>query len=158
IIRQGDAAGNFFILIEGEVSVMKATDSGAESEIARLGPAHYFGDAGLLAGAQSPATVRCRDVAVHVLIMARAEFISLVDDMALLSSEIALLIRRRFLARRLRAAMPQLSGTELAAFSDDLQMEKVAAGGVIVRQGDIAETFHIVAAGKVEVVLEDEGA
>jgi cytochrome P450/CRP-like cAMP-binding protein len=154
IVRQGEESQHFFILVEGEVAVLTADAEGNESETARLGPAQYFGEAGLLSAADSPVTVRCLAATVHVLVMAREEFLSLVADMDLLSSDIALLARRRFLAKRLRDAIPQLSGGELSAYSDDLKLEKIDAGAVIVRQGDIAETFHIVTAGAVEVVVD----
>jgi CRP-like cAMP-binding protein len=158
IVRQGDAAEHFFILVEGAVAVLRPDAQGVEKEDGRLGPAQHFGEAGLLAGARSPTTIRCLDAPVRVLAMAREEFLSLVAEVDLLSSDIALLARRRYLSQRLRAAMPRLSGTELAAYSDDLKLEKILPGAVIIRQGEAAETFHIVAAGTVEVVLQpDEG-
>jgi cytochrome P450/CRP-like cAMP-binding protein len=154
IVRQGEEAAEFFILVEGDVAVLKEEAPGTLREEARLRPAQHFGETGLLAAAPSPFTVRCLDQPVRVLAMAREEFLSLVAEVDVLSSDIALLARRRYLAERLRAAMPKLSGSELAAYSDDLSLDKVAPGALIIRQGDPAETFHIVAAGAVEVVLE----
>lgn len=154
IVRQGEDAAHFYILVEGDVVVTKENAPGVEIEEARLGPAQHFGEVGLLAGAPSPTTIRVLESPVRVLAMSRDEFLSLVAEVDLLSSDIALLARRRYLAQRLRAAMPKLSGSELAAYSDDLKLEKIEPGRVIIRQGDAAETFHIVAAGTVEVVLE----
>ena len=153
ILRQGDPAEHFNIIVAGDVAVLKNDAQGAERQEGRLGPAQHFGEVGLLAGVGSPTTVRSLDAPVRVLAMAREEFLSLVAEVDLLSSDIALLARRRYLAQRLRTAMPQLSGSELEAYSDDLKLEKIASGAVIIRQGDAAETFHIVAAGTVEVVL-----
>ena len=155
IVRQGDAAASFFIIVEGEVAMAQTGSENAAREICRLGPAQHFGEVGLLAGSPAQATIRCLDRSVRVLVMAREEFLSMVADVDLLSSDIALLARRRYLAQSLRAAMPQLNSSELASSADDLKLDKVAAGAVIVRQGDAADTFHIVAAGAVEVVLEE---
>jgi CRP-like cAMP-binding protein/cytochrome P450 len=158
ILTQGEASGHFFILVEGDVAVLQTDAEGRETQTGRLGPSQHFGETGLLAGAASPVTVRCLEAPAQVLAMARDDFLAMVADLDLLSSDIALLARRRFLAQRLRAAMPQLNGGELAAYSDELKLERIPAGTVIVRQGDIAETFHIVAAGAVEVIVDgDEG-
>jgi len=154
IVRQGEDAAQFYILVEGEVAILEPDAQGTPREAGRLGPAQHFGEIGLLAGAPSPATIRCLAEPVRVLAMARDEFLSLVAEVDVLSSDIALLARRRYLAERLRAAMPKLSGSELAAYSDDLKLEQIAPGALIIRRGDAAETFHIVAAGTVEVVLE----
>jgi cytochrome P450/CRP-like cAMP-binding protein len=158
IIRHGETAEHFYIVVEGDVATFETDANGHETETAHLGPSQYFGEVGLLAGADSPVTVRCLAAPVHVLAMGREEYLTMVADMDLLSSDIALLARRRFIAQRLRAAMPQLSGGELTAYSGELKLEKIAPGAIIVRQGETAETFHIVAAGAVEVVMEsDEG-
>jgi CRP-like cAMP-binding protein len=154
ILRQGEESSHFFVLVEGDVAVLKQDAQGVAREEGRLGPAQHFGETGLLAGAPSPLAIRALDAPVRVLAMSRDTFLGLVAEVDVLSSDIALLARRRYLAERLRAAMPKLSGSELAAYSDDLKLEKIAPGAVIIRQGDAAETFHIVAAGTVEVLLE----
>ena len=157
IIRQGDYAEDFFILMEGDAAVWKEQGDGITTEVARLRPGQYFGEIGLLNGGRRTATVRALDARVRVLAMNREEFLGLVTDLDVLSGDIALMARRHFMAERLRRAMPTLGGRDLAAHSDRFRLERIPPGAVIFRQGDVAETFHVLAAGEAEVVLEKDG-
>ncbi len=48
IIRQGEPADRFYIIVQGEVVVTQIDGGGEAAEIARLGPGDYFGEIGLL--------------------------------------------------------------------------------------------------------------
>jgi len=52
IIREGDAGDKLFLISEGEVEVVRH-----DHEVARLGPAEFFGEAALLSGQPRNATV-----------------------------------------------------------------------------------------------------
>jgi putative ABC transport system ATP-binding protein len=52
IIREGDAGGELFLISEGEVEVIRH-----DHEVARLGPAEFFGEVALLSGEPRNATV-----------------------------------------------------------------------------------------------------
>jgi len=52
IIREGEAGDKLFLISEGEVEVMRR-----DHEVARLGPAEFFGEAALLSGEPRNATV-----------------------------------------------------------------------------------------------------
>jgi putative ABC transport system ATP-binding protein len=52
IIREGDAGNQLFLISEGEVEVLRE-----DHEVARLGPAEFFGEAALLSGQPRNATV-----------------------------------------------------------------------------------------------------
>jgi CRP-like cAMP-binding protein/cytochrome P450 len=153
ILRQGDPADGFYVLVEGEVAVSKTQAGGQDTEVARLRPGAHFGELGLLRGAPRNATIRCTEPS-RVLAMDRGEFLSLVADVDVLSADIALLARRRFVADRLRRAMPRLGGAEIEAFADQFRLERVPPHTLVLRQGEPAETFHVLAGGSVEVVLE----
>jgi CRP-like cAMP-binding protein/cytochrome P450 len=56
VLREGDPADHFFVLIEGEVEVSRAGPGGA-TVVAVLGAGEYFGEVGLLHGAPRNATV-----------------------------------------------------------------------------------------------------
>lgn len=57
IIRQGDRPDRFYIVVEGEVSVIQMND-GRETEIARLGAGEMFGEMGILMETRRTADVR----------------------------------------------------------------------------------------------------
>jgi MFS family permease len=57
LIREGEAAGALYVLLEGEVAVSARGESGHERPIRRLGPESYFGEIGLLEHIPRTATV-----------------------------------------------------------------------------------------------------
>jgi cytochrome P450/CRP-like cAMP-binding protein len=155
IYRRGDVAEEFFILIEGEVCVARTDPKSETGEAARWYPGQFFGESELLSGSARIDTVTCSGaLPVKVLVMRRDVFVNTVTEADLLSSDIAHLARRRFLAHRLAEALPQLSGREVHEFACEFQLERIAGQALIVRQGDQGETFHIVASGAVEVFRE----
>ncbi len=68
IIRQGGRPDKFFIISDGEVSVIRRTNDGGEVELARLGKGEVFGEMGILTGNRRTADVRANtDVAAFAL-------------------------------------------------------------------------------------------
>jgi MFS family permease len=58
IIREGDEADDFFVLIDGEVDVVAAGEAGVEHALGTLSPPNYFGEIGLLEQRPRTATVK----------------------------------------------------------------------------------------------------
>jgi len=58
IIRQGEAADTFYILLEGFVNVLHTNKNGRTKLVARLTSGDYFGEIGLLQGTPRIATVK----------------------------------------------------------------------------------------------------
>ncbi|MDZ8087841.1 MAG: ATP-binding cassette domain-containing protein [Nostoc sp. DedQUE12b] len=75
VIRQGDVADKFYILIEGEVEIIQEF-SGSESKLLNtLGPNNYFGEIGLLHETTRKATVRvAHNAAIKVIAIDRSDF------------------------------------------------------------------------------------
>lgn len=78
IVRQGDRADRFYIIVEGEVEVVHLTDRGEEVELARLGPGEMFGEMGILLEARRTADVRA-NTAVSLLALDWDDFKALVS-------------------------------------------------------------------------------
>ena len=154
IIRQGEAATEFFIIIEGHARLTKRDPNGEEKEVARLGPGDSFGGTDLLTGGPSTVSASCLDAPLKAQIMPREMFVTAVTEVDLLGSDIALMAQRQFLARRLAQALPQLTGKEAQHFANEFHLERVPGGDVIIRQGDPGETFYIIVSGAVEVFWE----
>jgi CRP-like cAMP-binding protein len=73
IIRQGHAGEELFVVEQGEVSVLLDRGSGAEVEVAKLGPGKFFGEMSLVTGEPRRATVRAR-TECEVLVVGKAAF------------------------------------------------------------------------------------
>ncbi len=58
IIRQGDPADTFYIIVEGLVEVTHKNEQGQDHVISRLTQGQYFGEIGLLEGGTRIATIR----------------------------------------------------------------------------------------------------
>lgn len=58
LIREGDEADDFFVLIAGEVEVVASGEAGVERSLGVLAPPAYFGEIGLLEHLPRTATVR----------------------------------------------------------------------------------------------------
>jgi hypothetical protein len=63
VIRQGDVADDFFVLISGSLVVTKSVPGEAPVEVNRLRPGEGFGEIGLLGGVPRTATVAAAESA-----------------------------------------------------------------------------------------------
>ncbi|MCI5223679.1 MAG: ATP-binding cassette domain-containing protein [Candidatus Electrothrix sp. AR4] len=91
IIRQGDIATAFFILIRGEVEILHTRQDGKEKRIALLDKrGDYFGEIGLLQkNARRAATVRTTGLDnAEVLVIGCEDFLKMVEDSKMTQSVI----------------------------------------------------------------------
>lgn len=58
LFREGDAAAAMFVVISGEVEVLKRSRSGVEARVAVLGPSDWFGEMSIVDIQPRSATVR----------------------------------------------------------------------------------------------------
>jgi CRP-like cAMP-binding protein/cytochrome P450 len=152
IIREGDPADTFYVLLEGEVQVTKGPE---EQPVKRLKPGTYFGERGLIGDGRRQAN--CRAVTnVLVLEMGEEDFHAIVRESDLVPGEIATAAKRSYLTSRIRAAIPHIDTRELALAGvlEGARIEDHAAGTKIIVQGDDADTFYILLDGRVRVLEE----
>lgn len=102
IVREGDEAREMFVVVEGEVEIIKRGKGGAEARVALLGAGAWFGEMSIL-------DIQRRSATVRTLRPSRLVRISLADLDLLYREDIksyALLVLNlaRELSRRLRAA------------------------------------------------------
>ena len=89
IIRQGDPARRFYIVLRGAVDVVNHHPAG-DIVIGSLGPGEYFGEIGLLQGRPRMATVRAAaDSEAEVMALDEASFRALMTESQQTSEEIA---------------------------------------------------------------------
>jgi CRP-like cAMP-binding protein/cytochrome P450 len=158
IIREGETAEEFFVMLEGQVEVVKNLRPPDENQIvvSRLGPGDYFGEIGLLRGIRRTASVRAA-TNVTLLVLDRETFITIVAECDLVSAQIADMVRRRVMATRLAETLPQLSPEQVARYLPNFTLIRYQPGQIIVRQGDPADMFYIITMGRAEVVNHRPG-
>jgi CRP-like cAMP-binding protein len=61
VVRQGDPAGELFVVLRGRVAVSAEAAGGENVKVNEMGPGEIFGEMALLTGARRAATVRAED-------------------------------------------------------------------------------------------------
>jgi len=102
VFREGEEARDLFVVIDGEMEVLKRSRSGTDARVAMLGPGDWFGEMGVLDVQARSATVRSL-APTRMLRVSSADLDSLyrfdVKSYALIVLNLA-----RELSRRLRVA------------------------------------------------------
>ena len=81
IIRQGDPADRFYILLHGRCEVIDHNPDGRDVTVDWREPGEYFGEIGLLQNQPRTATVRAGpDSEVEVMALDRKEFLAMTED------------------------------------------------------------------------------
>jgi len=150
IVRQGDPADAFYVLLSGRARVIKTTARGEEIVLNTLRPGSEFGEAALLSPAPRTATVRCSSI-VEALRLGRDDFATLINEFPELRGHLEVTQRYRTLQSFLYefsnfGRLPQPAINELV---HRLTAEKFKAGQRIIDKGDPAGPMYVVQSGKV---------
>ena len=93
IVRQGAPADKFFIIVDGEVEVIRE-DDGRRTQVATLTPGQFFGEIAILRDQPRAATVQAR-VSTTLLAMDRETFRALVAQSLGTAQDFDRLVRQR---------------------------------------------------------------
>lgn len=102
VFREGDSAREMFVVLSGEVEVLKRGKRGAEARVALLGPGDWFGEMSILDVQPRSATVTA--VAPSRLLKITSESLDALYRRDLKSYSLIVLNVARELSRRLRVA------------------------------------------------------
>jgi CRP-like cAMP-binding protein len=105
IIREGDQDRRLFVIVEGEVEVVKEQGSAKERRVRALGPCSYFGEMALLDDLVRSATVRATKE-TQVLSLEQTDLHKALMDNPSMAVELL-----RMLSRRVRAVEKSLVHT-----------------------------------------------
>lgn len=94
IVSQGEVGRELFLVISGEVEVVKLSADAPEELLGRLGPKEVFGERALLEDTKRTATVRAA-TPVDVLTVSRADFRTLVAQFRVLEEYFEKLLKER---------------------------------------------------------------
>ncbi len=145
LARAGTNAERFFLIDAGEVAVFHD-----ELEVATLAAGGYFGANALLAQGDYQFTYRAQGP-VTLLTIHRNDF----DPLLRADTTLARQVSSGAASRRLLKQMPlfsSLSPQEIAVIDGRLQRKRIAAGEIIIRQGQSRSHLFIVAQGRVEAL------
>lgn len=94
IIYQGHIGVGLFIVVTGQVDVIREDNEGVKHHMATLGPADYFGEFSLIDEAPRIATVIAKEP-TQCLILSRLDFLAVLQE----DSEMPLIIMRELVGR-----------------------------------------------------------
>jgi ATP-binding cassette subfamily B protein len=158
IVREGDPADAFYVVVTGSARVVKRGDNGQEVPLNKLGPGAGLGEVALLEGGTRSATVRASSE-VHALRLDRSVFTALERSDPEIHAELELQVRhhrtRDFL--RMNSVFAQLPATVLAGLISELQIRDFAAGDVVIREGDPPGSMYVVRDGRLRAYRAGEG-
>jgi len=100
IFREGEAAREFYVILNGEVEVFKVLQRGAEARLATLTPGHWFGEMSVLD--VQPRSSGVRALVPCTLLVVTARDLDALYRRDLKSYTLVVLNFARELARRLR--------------------------------------------------------
>jgi HlyB family type I secretion system ABC transporter len=158
VVREGDPADAYFILVTGRARAVKRGEDGKEVPLNSLQAGDGFGEAALLDGAHGvrSASIRCSS-AVTVLRIAREPFLELMRQAPELRGYVEMSRRWRSLHGFLHqsSSFGRLPPPALQALITQLEPVRVAKGARIVSEGDPAGPMYVVQKGRVRIFRKD---
>ena len=152
IVKQGEPADAFYVLVTGRARVLKEDAHGGETALNRLIPGDEFGESALFEGGTRVATVRA-STAVEALRLERGVFLGLLQEFPDLREALEMLANWRMLHGFLYefSNFGRLPTPALHALMAALKPTLAKKGDLIVLEGDPAGPMFILRAGRVRV-------
>ncbi|MGE3908443.1 MAG: cyclic nucleotide-binding domain-containing protein [Chloroflexota bacterium] len=150
ILRQGAHGDRFYLVLEGDVQVVRVAANEQTEQLALLGPGDYFGEAALVANVPRTATVIAVTPA-RLLSLDAGHFRRWLAGRV----DLGKAVHRSMVERDRLAALPLFAGVgsrELDRVAARMLVTRYSAGDTIVEQGGVGDRFFVIADGSVEVV------
>jgi HlyB family type I secretion system ABC transporter len=159
LVRQGEPADAFYVLVSGRARVVKADQNGNEIVLATLKPGDSFGEAALSEGGTRAATVRC-STAVEALRLDRADFLQLAEETPELKHHVEMTARYRAVHGFLYefSNFGRLPVPALRSLVEKLTPLERSKGESIIRQGDPPGAMFILEKGRARAFHSNNGA
>jgi CRP-like cAMP-binding protein len=155
VIRQGDPGAKFYIIAQGHVEVTQRDERGVSEVVNQLDRGDYFGELALLHDAPRNATCSAT-VPTDVLSLSRDDFQRLVKARFALREKVDRSIAWTQLLRRM-PLFAELDAQQVQLIAAQLREETYEPGAVIIRQGEIGETFYVIESGRVQISVTQDG-
>jgi CRP-like cAMP-binding protein/Zn-dependent protease len=156
VMRQGARGDRFYVLLEGQVRVIRIAADEREERLATLGPGDYFGEAALVANVPRTATV-VAETPARLLSLDAGHFRRWLASRV----DVDAAVHRTLAERERLAALPlfaDVGSAELDRLASQMLVTRYSSGDIIVEQGAAGDRFFVIVDGQVEVVRsEDDG-
>jgi CRP-like cAMP-binding protein len=156
VIEQGSKGDGFFIILEGEVAVVRRRNGGEGKTLATLGPGAFFGEMALVSRAKRAAEVRARE---HTVLL-RASKLQ-VETLSVRAPDIGKVLiafcHARMLENLIRISPvlspvpPEKRPTVIGAFTTDYKR----AGDVILQEGIQGDGLYVIVSGEAIVTKKE---
>ena len=158
LVRQGEPADSFYVLVSGRARVVKADQAGNEIVLATLKPGDSFGESALTESGTRTATVRC-STAVEALRLDRSDFLELAEEVPELKHYIEMTARHRSLHGFLYefSNFGRLPVPALRSLVEKLTPVEVPKGDAIIREGDPPGAMFILEKGRARAFHSNNG-
>jgi ATP-binding cassette subfamily B protein len=158
IVREGDPADALYVLVSGRARVVKRGDTGEELPLNVLRAGDAFGEMALLERTTRMATVRASSD-VEILRLDRQAFDELVAAAPDLKKYLELQAAHHRLHTFFRSytAFARLPVEALATMLAELEVQALAPGELVIRQGDPPGPMYVVEDGRLRVFVEEDG-
>src|SRR5581483_1936655 len=158
IVREGDDADAFYVVVSGTARVLKRAENGEEVPLNLLGRGESFGEMSLLSDSTRTATVRASG-RVHALRLGRETFVEMTRWHPAVRAQFERLADYRTIQDflRLHSAFASLPVDGLALIAASLEPVEVEAGAIVVREGDPPGPMFVIEEGRFRAFLERDG-
>jgi len=158
IVREGEPADAFYLLVSGQARVVKQSDNGEEISLSVLRPGDSFGEMGLLEESNRSATVRATGE-VSVFKLDRSVFQALIHTEPEIRHYFELQIKHRHLHNFFRVYSPfaRLPADLLQTLIGELKPVTFDQGASVIRQGDKPGPMYVIAEGRLRTFTVENG-
>jgi HlyB family type I secretion system ABC transporter len=158
LVRQGDPADSFYVLVSGRARVVKEDQNENEIVLGTLKPGDNFGEAALSQGGIRTATVR-GSTALSVLRLDRNDFLELAAKIPELKHHLEMTARHRALHRFLYefSNFGRLSVPAVRSVIEKLKPVEFSKGSVIIREGETSGPMYIMEKGRALAFSSNNG-
>jgi len=156
VCREEEEGDSIFIIAQGEADVLKKDSEGKERLVAHLKAGDFFGEFAYFTGGKRQATVEAK-TDLELLEISKADM----DDILEKYPQVKELMLRFYKERvldNLLALSPltsSLSPEDRRKLIERLELQEVAPGEVVVKEGDPGDSMYLIKSGKVEVTTLD---
>lgn len=158
VLREGETGTSLYVVASGRFAVSKRDAAGEPVVLAHLGEGDFFGEMALLSGAPRAATVTAEGPG-EVLELPAALLQAVAGKHPHVADSLRRFYRQRLLANAMAVSpiFRPFGRAERKAIIERFRSRDVAAGEVLIREGERSDGLYVILDGLVDVTKRREG-